>query len=104
MARVEGARRSTVSDFAAVHLTLLSRAYCHLCDEMEAALRPILQGHGAALTVIDVDAHPALDARYGERVPVLFAGTVEAGTELCHYVLDRDAVLAAIRRSSLPGD
>ena len=70
---------------------------------MEAALRPIVQRHRAALTVIDVDAHPALEARYGERVPVLFAGTAEAGTELCHYVLDRDAVIAAVRGLSQPG-
>ena len=69
-------------------LTLLSRAYCHLCDEMQAALAPLAARHDAKVVVIDVDAHPALEARYGERVPVLFAGAPEAGEELCHYHLD----------------
>ncbi len=55
-------------------LTLLSRAYCHLCDEMLAALRPIADAHGASIHVVDVDADPALEAAYGDDVPVLFAG------------------------------
>ena len=46
--------------------------------------------------VIDVDAHPALEARYGERVPVLLAGAPEAGVELCHYRLDAAAVRLAL--------
>ena len=80
----------------AVRLTLLSRAYCHLCDEMQAALAPLVAAHGATLAVIDVDAEPALEARFGERVPVLFAGTPDAGTELCHYRLDAAAVRRAL--------
>ena len=30
-------------------LTLLSRAYCHLCDEMLAALAPLADAHGATI-------------------------------------------------------
>ena len=63
---------------------------------MAAALRPFVARRGVALTVIDVDAHPALEARYGERVPVLIAGAPESGVELCHYVLDTDAVDRAL--------
>ncbi|MEP7062629.1 MAG: glutaredoxin family protein [Betaproteobacteria bacterium] len=77
-------------------LTLLSRAYCHLCDDMRAALAPLLARRGIDLVEIDVDTDPALDARFGERVPVLLAGDVDTGQELCHYVLDpqrlRDAL------------
>ena len=69
-------------------LTLLVRAYCHLCDEMREALLPLARERGAAITEIDVDAEPALESRYGDRVPVLLLGAPDGGRELCHYVLD----------------
>ncbi|HEY8244183.1 MAG: glutaredoxin family protein [Vicinamibacteria bacterium] len=78
-------------------LTLLTRAYCHLCDEMRDALAPLAAAHGATIVERDVDADPALEARYGDLVPVLFAGAPELGREICHYVLDRDRALAALR-------
>jgi hypothetical protein len=80
-----------------LQLTLLSRAYCHLCDEMETALRPLL---GAArLVVVDIDAseHAELDARYGDAVPVLFLGSPHDGRELCRYRLDERNVIAALK-------
>ena len=67
-----------------VELTLMSRGYCHLCHDMEAALAPLADEFGATVTVLDVDADPALEARYDELVPVLLHGE----TELCHYFLD----------------
>jgi len=81
-------------------LTLLSRAYCHLCDEMAAALAPLAARHGAVVDVIDVDTDAALEARYGERVPVLLAGTPPDGVELCHYRLDVAAVARALSGSA----
>ena len=66
------------------------RAYCHLCDEMREALAPLLTGRDATLHEIDVDSSPALEARWGEHVPVLLDGD----RELCRYRLDRDAVAA----------
>ena len=77
-------------------LTLLTRAYCHLCDEMLAAVRPIAAAHAASIDIVDVDADSALEARYGELVPVLFAGSPAAGEELCHHRLDRARVVAAL--------
>ena len=79
-------------------LTLLTRAYCHLCDEMLAAVRSIADSHAATIDVIDVDADPALEAAYGERVPVLFAGAPATGEELSRYRLDRARVLEALGR------
>jgi len=52
-----------------------------------------LRAFGIAYEEIDVDADPALAARYGERVPVL---TDAAGAELCHGRLE-PAVLAQIQ-------
>jgi glutaredoxin len=77
-------------------LTLLSRAYCHLCDEMRDALTPVAHRHGVRVVEVDVDAHPALEAAFGDRVPVLLLGAPEDGQELCHCRLDAPAVEAAL--------
>lgn len=65
-------------------LTLLSRQYCHLCHEMEAALVPLAVEFGFSVDVLDVDADAELEARFNERVPVL----LHEGNELCHHFLD----------------
>jgi hypothetical protein len=85
-----------------VELTLLARAYCHLCDEMLAALAPLATAHGALVTVVDVDApgREALEATWSECVPVLFAGPPDPGNELCRYRLDADRVAAALARNT----
>lgn len=80
----------------AIELTLVSRSYCHLCHDMETALAPLAAEFAARVAVVDVDADPALEARYDELVPVLLHGEVE----LCHYFLDAPKVreyLAGIR-------
>ena len=80
----------------AVELTLISRTYCHLCHDMQEALAPLLAESGARLVVLDVDADPALEAKYDELVPVLLHGE----NELCHYHLETAKVreyLAEIR-------
>jgi thioredoxin-like negative regulator of GroEL len=72
--------------------TLYSRSYCHLCEDMLAALQAFMarQGQAYSVDVVDVDADPDLVARYDELVPVLVAAP--AGTELCHYFLDEAAL------------
>ena len=87
-----------------MHLTLLGRAYCHLCDEMLDALRPLAARHGATVTVVDVDAEPALEQAFGARVPVLFAGDPASGAELCHFRLDRAGVEAALTEAQAAGN
>ena len=67
---------------------LYSRSYCHLCDDMIAGLQEIRARVPFELEVVDVDANPELEARYGELVPVL----VGPEGELCHYHLDRAKV------------
>jgi len=74
-------------------LTVYGRGYCHLCDEMVAALRSFPAGRAFEVEVVDVDASPELEARYGDRVPVLAAD----GRELCHFRLDPDALTAYLR-------
>ena len=65
-------------------LTLYSRAYCHLCADMLAALEQLRGEFDFAVEVVDVDQDAQAVARYDELVPVLVA----AGEELCHYFLD----------------
>ena len=62
---------------------------------MRESLAPLAAAAGASMTEIDIDAHPALEARYGDLVPVLLLGGVD-GRELCHYHLDRARVASAL--------
>ncbi|HEY4637346.1 MAG TPA: glutaredoxin family protein [Burkholderiales bacterium] len=68
---------------------MYSRANCPLCDEMADALR----GLGVGFLKCDVDADPALAARYGRKVPVLTDGE---GREICHARLDAQALRARL--------
>lgn len=82
-----------------IRFTLYSRSWCHLCEDMLAALRTLEQpGQAFDVEVIDVDADPALEARFNELVPVLYGDLAEP--ELCHYFLDEAAVRAYIQRQT----
>lgn len=75
---------------ASARLTLYGRSYCHLCDDMLAALEPLLKEFGFAVDVVDVDSDADLEQRFGVLVPVL----MHAEKELCHYHLDAARVRA----------
>jgi hypothetical protein len=69
-------------------LTVYSRNYCHLCDDMIAGLRALQARFHFTLDIIDIDPDPVLEARYGEDVPVLTHGR----RELCRHALDASLV------------
>jgi len=73
-------------------LTLIGRSYCHLCDEMRSAVLRIAAQRGLRLEDVDVDDDPALEARWGDLVPVL----LWQGQEVCHYRLDPRALHDAL--------
>ena len=78
-----------------IRFALYSRSYCHLCDDMLAALNKLLADSEFefAVDVIDVDADSDLVALYDELVPVLIATKQgHEPTQLCHYFLDEPAV------------
>ena len=51
---------------------LYDRAGCHLCDDALAIVeQEVAAVPGAVLERVDVDSDPALQARYGELVPVV---------------------------------
>ena len=75
-------------------LTVLSREYCHLCEELLATLRQYQGRYRFEIEVIDVDRDPRLEEKWGDKVPVLLDGDLE----ICHYYLDHDAVDARLAR------
>lgn len=79
-------------------LTLLSRKYCHLCHDMEAALKLLAAEFGVTVEVVDVDADPDLESQWGELVPVL----LRDGEELCHYFLDPERVRICLATPAFP--
>lgn len=74
--------------------TLYSRSYCHLCDDLLAALQAMAPaGQRFEVAVIDIDGDADLLARFDELVPVLFGvDGAGPGLRLSHYVLDHAAV------------
>ena len=75
-------------------LTVLSRAYCHLCEELLAALKQYQGRYDFEIEVVDVDSDAWLEEKWGDKVPVLLDGELE----VCHYYLDHDAVDARLAR------
>ncbi len=53
-------------------VTLYTRTGCHLCDEAKKPVaRAVAATGGATLRVMDIAGQPDLEARYGQRIPVV---------------------------------
>ena len=76
------------------HYELVTRAGCHLCDEMAAVLDEVLPPLGQSYAPRDVDASPELRARFGEVVPVL----LRDGLPVAKVRLDRRTLERIVRR------
>lgn len=61
---------------------------------MVSALHSLQGRFSFTVEVVDVDAFPELEARWGEKVPVLLDGE----QELCHYRLDPGVLDARLAR------
>jgi glutaredoxin len=55
-----------------IELTLYTRSDCDLCREMEEVVDAQLGRFAAQLRRIEIDGDAALEASYGQEVPVLF--------------------------------
>jgi glutaredoxin len=71
-----------------VKVVLYGKPGCHLCDEARAVVSEALAGRDVELEQVDVTLDPALEHRYGERIPVL----VLEGEELFEYFVDARAL------------
>ncbi|MEK6349542.1 MAG: glutaredoxin family protein [Burkholderia sp.] len=78
---------------------LYGRSWCHLCDDLRVALAPVAAEFRVAVAYLDIDADPALVARYDEDVPVLLLD----GVEVCRHRFDAAAVRAALLRREARG-
>lgn len=68
---------------------MLSRAECSLCEQLLVELGELLSpAEAARVVVVDIDQDPALERKYGQRIPVLLAD----GEFVCDYRLDRERV------------
>lgn len=75
-------------------LVVVSRAGCHLCDDMLSELAQLESaGQVPTVTVLDVDSDPALERQYGLKVPVLLLD----GSVVCHYTLNSNEVLRLLK-------
>lgn len=61
------------------HVTLVTRAGCHLCVDAEQTLRRLRDELGFAYEELDVDADPQRRAEYSDRVPVILIDGREHG-------------------------
>jgi len=75
-------------------LTVLTRADCHLCEELVAELAALGRRHPLPpVALCDVDADPLLQQRFGLKVPVLLLD----GVPVCHFRLDSAELLRLLR-------
>lgn len=80
----------------APRLQLYTRTGCHLCDELLAAARPIVDRHRASIEKVDIDTDLELLQRYRLDIPVL---TMD-GEEICRHRLDAEALERALARTT----
>jgi len=75
-------------------LTVVHRRDCELCDEMLAALAALERRSPLPpIEILDVDADPELQRRYGLNVPVLLLD----GTVVCRHRLDAAELVRLLR-------
>ena len=66
-----------------IELTIYTRNDCPLCHEMEAVIAAELPKFNAHIKRIEIDGDPALEARFGTEVPVLFVNDRKAFKYRC---------------------
>ena len=76
-----------------MRLTLLTRAQCGLCEEMQHAIDALRAQHALPpLALIDVDSDRELQRRYGLKIPVLLVDQVP----VCSGRLDQAELLRVL--------
>ncbi len=73
-------------------LSILGRAWCHLCHDMVAAVQKCVDLSTVSIEEVDIDAFPLLEERWDELIPVLCVNDVY----VCHYYLDESALRAVV--------
>ena len=54
-----------------IRVEMFSRPDCHLCEVTLALIEKLAHRYPLRLTITDVEQDPQLEARYGQRLPVI---------------------------------
>jgi glutaredoxin len=65
-------------------VVLYGKAGCHLCEDARAVVQEVRARRPFDLVEVDVSLDPVLNARYGERIPVVAV----AGEDAFEYFVD----------------
>jgi hypothetical protein len=75
-------------------VTLYGKPGCHLCDDARAEVERVRAQRDFELELVDITLDPALNHRYGERIPVVALD----GEELFECFVDREALRERLDR------
>lgn len=73
-------------------LTVYTRDYCHLCEEVAASLFSLQNKLSFNINFVDIDADPALLEKYNEDVPVVILDN----TVVFRHFFDEDKLRQAL--------
>jgi hypothetical protein len=62
-------------------ITFYTKPGCHLCEDGQWLLEVALRGRSNGVNYVDITTDPALEQRYGERIPVLSQPAVSTELE-----------------------
>lgn len=80
---------------AKLRIDLYTKADCCLCDEVKAVLRRVARDYPLEIVETDIAADPALRARYGEEIPVVWI----EGRKAFKYRVDEGALRRRLDRA-----
>ena len=83
---------------AMIHLTLLTRDGCRLCDEMKEVVGQVQRSHRLTLTEVDISTQPELERRWGTEIPVLLDG----GRVIARHRISARRLVDAVSRATSP--
>lgn len=81
----------------AVRLTLLTRAGCHLCDDMKTIVAEAGRTRPLRLEEVDISSDRGLERRFSSEIPVLMRGEIV----LAQGRTTRLALLDRLRRTDV---
>jgi glutaredoxin len=87
-----------MSTQAPIEIALYERPGCCLCAEMRAVIEGLGDEMSFRLHCIDISTDPALEARFGTEVPVLFVD----GRKAFKYRVTPAALRIRLRRAGAP--
>jgi hypothetical protein len=89
-------RKGSDPPTGAIGIVLYERPGCCLCEEMHAVVAELGSEFPLDVACVDVSQDPALEARFGAEVPVLFV----AGRKAFKYRVTRQDLRERLRRAT----